>query len=652
MSARIAERLTFILILLVAALLRLGAPGVVEFRQDEANLSRLALDLARGRDFPLLGIDSSVGIRNAPMSAYLLAPPYLLSDSPVLATSYVGLLNVIAVGLVTLLARRYYGVAPAIAAGALYAAGLWAVHFSRKLWAQEMLPLFVALAIGSALLGFLDGKRWAQLAHLPLLAIAGQIHYGAFFLIPISLFLLLVGWRRRTVRREFWLGLPLAALIFVPYLAGALRDNLFSPDALARAFTRDSAAAPLTISTDALRLAFQAIAGTGYAALAGDAAPAFRASAPDPDPLLVVLGALVGIAALWLAARAFIRRDRRTPVDVTVLLWLAVTPLAFSITWTPVYSHYMIAILPAAFLALGAALGDLLAALRGRARAAALALGAVGLAAVVALQAWVQIAFLDFANRYATPGGFSTPLGWLMPVRDAILDQSPEQALATLDGQFIGFNEQASIWNVLLDRAPLVRFLGDGIRAYPAQAAVTLSLDCSAGAAQFYMRPPFGGGANELCYAVGIQPPGAFDAGSVQPYTGGAAFANSARLVGYAWDAARGCLRTAWTADRPARGPVSDFFNLAVHVVDSDGARIAQADAPFWNGRYWRAGDVFARDNCLPGPPDGGSGATIAGARLGLYTIQGSPSGDIFHNVDVIGPDGAPAGQQVEIRFD
>jgi hypothetical protein len=235
-------------------------------------------------------------------------------------------------------------------------------------------------------------------------------------------------------------------------------------------------------------------------------------------------------------------------------------------------------------------------------------------------------------------------------VRAAILDQSPDQVLATLDGQFIGFNEQASIWSILLDNVPPARFLGDGIRVYPEQAAVTLSLDCSQGDAQFYMRPSVGGGANEACYAVGHQPPPDFESEGVAPVTVGAAFGNSARLTGFTWDAARGCLRTAWTADQPARGPVSDFFNLAVHFVDADGARIAQADAPFWNGRYWRAGDVIVRDNCLSG--DQTQIAAVDGARLGLYTVQGSPTGDIFHNVDVLGPDGAPIGQQIEVDFD
>ncbi len=213
-------------VLILAAALRLGAPGVVEFKRDEANLSYLSLDMARGRSFPLLGIDSSVGVRNAPASVYLMAIPYLVTSNPVVATQFVGLLNVIAVGLTFALARRYYGPIAATVAGLLYAVSPWAVIFSRKIWAQDMLPLFVLLTVGTGLLGFVEGKRWAQLLHLPLLAITGQIHYGAFVLIPVTLYLLVIGRRRLT--RAFLLSVALVIVVVIPYIVGAAQAGLLN----------------------------------------------------------------------------------------------------------------------------------------------------------------------------------------------------------------------------------------------------------------------------------------------------------------------------------------------------------------------------------------------------------------------------------------
>src|SRR5215469_8429629 len=100
------ETLALLAIIVLAGLLRLGWPGIVEFKRDEANLSHLSLDLVHGRDFPLLGIDSSVGIRNAPVSVYIMAIPYLFTTDPMVATAFVALLNVVAVALLYLLTRR------------------------------------------------------------------------------------------------------------------------------------------------------------------------------------------------------------------------------------------------------------------------------------------------------------------------------------------------------------------------------------------------------------------------------------------------------------------------------------------------------------------------------------------------------------------
>ena len=69
------EWMTLALILLLAAILRLGAPGITEFKRDEGNLAQMALDMARGRDFPLLGLSSSVNVPNPPISVYLFNDP-------------------------------------------------------------------------------------------------------------------------------------------------------------------------------------------------------------------------------------------------------------------------------------------------------------------------------------------------------------------------------------------------------------------------------------------------------------------------------------------------------------------------------------------------------------------------------------------------
>jgi 4-amino-4-deoxy-L-arabinose transferase-like glycosyltransferase len=651
------EWLALAVILILAAALRLGMPGIVEFKRDEANLSRLALDMARGEALPLLGIVSSVGVPNAPFSVYVIVPPFLLSSDPILATGYVALLNVIAVLLAYALARRYYGPLAAVIAGLCFAASPWAVIFSRKIWAQDILPLFIVLCVWTGLLGFLEGKRRAQFLHLPLLFITGQIHYVTFVLIPISAYLILRGRKRLT--RAFWLSIPLALLTVIPFAVGIMQAAAPILSSLMGATATSRGDSGLTLTAQALHFAVMAVGGTDIHSLTGaQGFQRYLAGVPNAYPLFDGLAVTVIGSGVWLAVRSVRRRDARTPIDVTILLWLCITPLAFSVTWTEVQVHYMIPILPAAFIALGAAGRDLQASLAGRVRVrrAVTAVGAAALVAVVALQTWLVLALFNFVSAHATPGGFGTPLAYYAPLREAILARRPSQVLARLDGQAIGFDEAATVWDFLLADVPARRFLADGIEVFPAEPALYLESGCAdvgeTGSEHFPMRPDLSSGAPEACYTLRADVPRTFDPASFTPLAV-APFEVGARLIGYDWSPEEGCLATAWTVEGPAVGLVGDQFSVSVHFVDAAGEQVVVADASFWLGRYWRAGDVIVRRFCLtPGSPGAEAISAIAGVRVGLYTFDETPEGRRFFNVPSRAADGQPTDTQITIRFD
>ncbi|PJF36296.1 MAG: hypothetical protein CUN49_06240, partial [Candidatus Thermofonsia Clade 1 bacterium] len=154
---RIVELIALVAIMALALGLRLGLPEVVEFRQDEANLSLLARQMAQGRLFPLHSIDSSVGVLQPPALLYYFLPPYLLSSDPLLATQYMGAMAALAVLLSYFLVRRYFGVMAAVCAAALFAASPWAVFFSRKLWPADQLALLTVVTFGTGMIGLLEG---------------------------------------------------------------------------------------------------------------------------------------------------------------------------------------------------------------------------------------------------------------------------------------------------------------------------------------------------------------------------------------------------------------------------------------------------------------------------------------------------------------
>ncbi|MBN2303141.1 MAG: glycosyltransferase family 39 protein, partial [Anaerolineae bacterium] len=447
-------------VLLLAAGLRLGAPGITEFKRDEANMAQKALDLVHGREFPLLGLSSSINVPNPPVSVYLFALPFAASDNPVVAVLFVGLLNVIAVALTWVLARRYYGPVAALVAGLLYAASPWAAIYSRKIWAQDLLPPFVVATVFTGLLGYGENKRWARRVHWPLLAITVQIHYGAFPLVPLSL-LMLALWGRRDSRdqwRDLAVGLALAALTALPALAGAYRDNWLSPDTF-RDRVETNPDHNRVISTTALDAAWLTVAGTDIHSLAGpDAYRDYLDSVPDAYPLfrLVPLGTV--LAAGWLLWRTARDRSLRQRPHLVLMVWLVLPVIIFTWEWAEAVPHYMIPLMPAAYILCGAGIAAVAQAKRSTIRKTAPILG-IGVIGIAALQVVLFVRLLDFVDTHPTRNGFGTPLHTLLDVREAILDREPDDVLVLSDQELAPFDEIPAVWGALLEPVPQVRFV-------------------------------------------------------------------------------------------------------------------------------------------------------------------------------------------------
>ncbi|HVO44475.1 MAG TPA: hypothetical protein VMT34_17740 [Aggregatilineales bacterium] len=662
-TPRRTDWIALVAILIVAAGLRLGMPGTVEFKRDEANLSHLARDMAQGKTLPLLGIDSSVGIPNAPISVYLIAIPYLFTSDPVIATLFVGALNVMAVGLVYLLAQRYYGTLAAIIAGTFYAVAPWGVIFSRKIWAQDMLPLFVLLTVGTGLLGFIEGKRWAQAIHFPLLAFTGQIHYGAFVLIPVSLFMILSGRKRWT--RAFAFSFVITAIVVLPFAIGVAQARLLKVSTLERVVSTGDQPHAITLSGEAVRQTAIIITGTDIHTLAGDETSRdFLDTVPDGYGLFYLAGLLVVLSAIGLAIRITGRRDARTAIDAALLLWFIVPPLIYSVTWTPVFIHYLIPLLPAAFLILGVGISSLWKILplptataadpeldstaihplrRGgdpwalvRARLAIF--GGAGLALIAVLQVWMMAGLLTFLDSHAPAGTFGVPLGHLMPVRAALLANHPQAVLASLDGQYIGYNDLTTIWNFLLIDVPSIRFLDHNIDVYPANDTLYFSSDCADKTlAQTFVLP-----SGEACYGIAWRRAADFEHVVLTPLPDPPVFANGVHVVGTQWTGA--CLTVATRPD----GANPNDYQFAIHLMDAQGNIVSNADAIGWRGRYWQAGDRILRTFCLADPALSG---TIAGVQIGMYTYEDRPDGRHFDNIDILDKAGNPAGQYIIVRF-
>lgn len=618
-------------ILVVAAALRLGRPDVLPFMYDQADLAQLALDLVTGRTVPLLGPQSGQGLPHSPMSAYLLAPVFLLTHNAQVVTLSIGLWNVVGVGLLWLLAARYVDRRVAIVAGFVYAASPFAVQYSRSIWVPTAHTPVILLALLLILYGFHEGKRWAQAASIPVLLIGVQVHYAAWTLLPLAAWLIWLG-RANLAWRRVAVGLALGVVVLLPFAVGVYQLTEGNPAAL---FDSVGDNGPLHLRDKVWTRYLPMVFGQPPE-FAREAAPDLWALSPAAQGLWALVGVLmVGGGALTLAAR------RWRYLAIPLFLWVVLPLLVFWPNILLVFGHYFIPSLPALALCAGIAvtwLLDGLTALAARfdlpgwaAQAGqAVVIGMVALALVS--QGIGFLGIMDFVNTHYAEGAFSTPLRMSMAVAEAL---APYDDVLILGGQTAHSGRQ--VWQALLyDTASSVREVAitqGGLLVFPAGPFAVLSAPRAApypgeaiyqsGSPAIYPLRPDGEGAYRID-AFAAAP--AWDGPPLQEL-GPVRFANGVTLTGYTLDAGRLYVRFTLPGETEPR-----YLRWFAHFLDGDGERIGHYDVDFWPGP-WRAGDRLVAWYDVDDLP---ATATI---RFGLYVIE---EGN-FRNIDVLDEADNPA---------
>jgi hypothetical protein len=392
----------------------------MEFKADEAQACRLALQvvdglrghLPAGQGFPLAGLLSSVGVPNPPLFIYLLALPLALWRDPLAAAIFIALSNVAAVGICHAIGRRYFSRFVALAAAALYALAPWAVIFSRKIWAQDLLPVFIAGFLLAAHAFLVDRRPRALAWLLALAAAAVQLHFSALILGGVLVGLLLAG---RSVIRIPWLAIGVGAgfLLCAPYLLHLFRTR-GGDFAHLGAWRNESSS--LVPAKERLLLALRyplSVSGADETEVLVGAQAAWVL----PFACATGLAALGGLA--WLGTR-----DRRTPFFSARLLgaaWFLLPTLGLVATGAVPFIHYFIILYPLIFLGLAAALESV----RGRWPAASWVL----LAACLGGYAWLDAGLGHLvATREGAPGDYGAGYAAKVAAVDFILQDSAAYA--------------------------------------------------------------------------------------------------------------------------------------------------------------------------------------------------------------------------------
>ncbi|MDW8343129.1 MAG: hypothetical protein RMM51_01395 [Verrucomicrobiae bacterium] len=211
-------------VLIVAGWLRLSHLDLVEFKADEAVAAHLALQFVRGGELPSAGLMSSVGVTNPPLFIYLLIPMFWVTTNVVAVSAMIAVLGVAAVGATWWFTRRYVGRWAALVAATMFATGPWPVIYSRKIWAQDFMPLCATGLVWALFALVCGGNRravfWVVL--LPLAMV--QIHFSGLAVV-VAVLVILGVLRPRMDWRWAVAGGAVAVVLLVPYLRMQMQND-------------------------------------------------------------------------------------------------------------------------------------------------------------------------------------------------------------------------------------------------------------------------------------------------------------------------------------------------------------------------------------------------------------------------------------------
>jgi 4-amino-4-deoxy-L-arabinose transferase-like glycosyltransferase len=619
-AVELARPETLLLVaLIVASVTRLGWLDLVEFKSDEAVGLNIAASIARGQALPLTGVDDWSGSPYPPFFVYLMAVPELVTHSAAIATGFVGLLDVLAIGATYLLARSLFGRVAGATATLLYAVSPWGIIYSRKVWDQDTLPLFDTLGLFCLILALKDRRRSLILPGVALLTLATQLHPTAYALAaPAAVLIAGCLWidRQRPGRSTGWIagGVLAAVAIESPYLAWQARNGWPIRNVVHRLANTVS---QTDLST--FRLAASAAFGNGYPTLAE--VPNQWRVASAIELALFAVGLLV-VARLVLGPSSVESRF----IGVALLAWLA-APVVPQIRHSiPLYPHYFIVLYPLPFVLMGVGIGWLWSckwsfprqhAVPTRAEVTtrrAVAVGAVVVPVTLGIVAFAQ--YVAALRDGAVLDAFGAPLGRQEALMQTAARLAPNGVVyLAADGDLAKSLDYLADgrWRVFDDRVELVlpqRSAAALVVTDPTTLAAQLATAWFG--SQATASVSLGGQGHALLYRISQSADGAAVRRPAVPVV----FEDGLALGGYrihpGTKSNQVRIDLLWTlnASLPAKAPT-----LFQHLVDARGQTLGQVDGLVYGRVDWRPGEYFVTQYSLKRP------ATTApyDLQVGLY---------------------------------
>ncbi|MFC2111565.1 hypothetical protein ACFLQ5_03855, partial [Bacteroidota bacterium] len=212
----------FIFIILIGVVLRFIWAADMEWKTDEKWMFEKAQEIIKTGEWRLVGMRSGGGIVNPGMSLWIFTVFSLFTSDPIIMVRVVMAVNVLAIlGFLFFIYKRVESSQKEIWLWglALAAVSPLAVLFARKVWAQDVLPLFTFLVI---LGNSYRHKRWGAFIWGLCGALLGQFHMsGFFFAFGLFAFSLIQDYYNKgKFKWQYWIaGSIIGSISMLPWLS-------------------------------------------------------------------------------------------------------------------------------------------------------------------------------------------------------------------------------------------------------------------------------------------------------------------------------------------------------------------------------------------------------------------------------------------------
>lgn len=346
-----------IIIFIFSSSFRLSNLDLIEFKSDEATT---VYQTVRFFDRPYLiqrGLISGTGVYNFPLFNYLIIPLSLWSRDPLVLSGLIALINSLLVVLFFFMVKKYYSLLTAVFASLLLAFSPWSVLFSRKIWAQDLINLFLIPFLCLLHELILRKNTKVILPLFILLTLLIQLHGSGLFLSAVTILILIIA-RSPFNLKNALTGVLIGLIPSLPYILFQITAYLKCPDCESflkyqqsfRTFDFNNFLRPLQIT-----------GGLGYHFVLGKSYADFMITFPAVNLLKYVFASgfsavLAGIAFIFLKNKRYL----------FLVLYFVAIPFLYFITKTPAYMHYFVIIIPVSVLLFAISMSSLYSLTRGR----------------------------------------------------------------------------------------------------------------------------------------------------------------------------------------------------------------------------------------------------------------------------------------------